>query len=79
VFVPNGDPVREERDPSAYHQLWGRVHPLLLTPAALEAMAARNGLMGSVYSAPYDLDAIRARRGAGTEGDELLCVASRPA
>ncbi|MBV9597850.1 MAG: hypothetical protein JOZ87_13395 [Chloroflexi bacterium] len=77
LFMPNGEPGCELRDPERYHQLWGRVHPLLLTSSAVAAMAARHGFETLAYSSPYDLDAIAARRPGRLDGDELMVVARR--
>jgi SAM-dependent methyltransferase len=77
LFVPNGEPGCELRDPERYHRLWGRVHPLLLTGAAVRAMAARHQFDACAYSSPFDLDCIAAGRAGLLDGDELLLVARR--
>jgi 2-polyprenyl-3-methyl-5-hydroxy-6-metoxy-1,4-benzoquinol methylase len=77
LFMPNGEPSREHRDPERYHQLWGRVHPLLLTSASVASMAARHKFDALAYSSPYDLEQIAAQRHGLLGGDELLVVARR--
>jgi 2-polyprenyl-3-methyl-5-hydroxy-6-metoxy-1,4-benzoquinol methylase len=77
VCMPNGEPGRERHDPERYHQLWGRVHPLLLTSTAIASMAAKHGFDVLAYSSPYDLDRIAARTPGRLDGDELLVVATR--
>ena len=77
LFMPNGDPSREKDDDRIYHQLWGKVHPLLLSARALDAMAARHGFSGRAYSAPYDLGAIERGHSGDLSGDELLYVARK--
>jgi 2-polyprenyl-3-methyl-5-hydroxy-6-metoxy-1,4-benzoquinol methylase len=77
VCMPNGEPGRERHDPERYHQLWGRVHPLLLTSTAIASMAAKHDFEAVAYSSPYDLERIAARRPGQLDGDELLVVASR--
>ncbi len=75
LFVPNGEPGCEVRDPERYHQLWGRVHPLLLTSGSVAAMAARHNFDTLAYSSPFDLQRIAAREQGQLDGDELLIVA----
>jgi 2-polyprenyl-3-methyl-5-hydroxy-6-metoxy-1,4-benzoquinol methylase len=75
LFMPNGEPGCERRDPERYHQLWGRVHPLLLTSASVAAMAARQHFDALAYSSPFDLDRVAARCPGLLDGDELLVVA----
>jgi SAM-dependent methyltransferase len=77
LFMPNGEPGRERRDPERYHQLWGRVHPLLLTSASVAWMAARRGFRAVAYSSPYDSAQINAWQPGTLDGDELLVVARR--
>jgi 2-polyprenyl-3-methyl-5-hydroxy-6-metoxy-1,4-benzoquinol methylase len=78
LFMPNGELARERRDPHAFHQLWGRVHPLLLTSRSVTWMAHRHHFDALGYSNPYELDRISAGGSGQLEGDELLVVA-RPA
>ncbi len=75
LFMPNGEPGCERRDPERYHRLWGRVHPLLLTSASVAAMAARHDFDALAYSSPFDLERIAARNPGMLDGDELLVVA----
>lgn len=78
VACPNGNPERENTVGLGYHSLWGKVHPLYITPKyALEA-SRRKRLRFLLYSTPYDFCEIAARREAvGLVGDELLIVGSR--
>jgi hypothetical protein len=77
LAMPNGEPSRARVDRHRYHQLWGRVHPLLLSAASLSWMADRYGFEGASYSSPYDVDRIRQARPDELIGDELLFVARR--
>jgi len=71
LFMPNGSPLR--RSDPGYHQLWGEVHPLLLTPEALDFMAMRAGFTFTDYqSSPY-------RNEARLDGAELMFTALRNA
>jgi SAM-dependent methyltransferase len=74
VFLPNGDPSREQSHPG-YHQLWGEVHPLLLSPLALTKMAERHGFAVDCYSSPYNVRDIADRAPGQKTGDELLVLA----
>jgi 2-polyprenyl-3-methyl-5-hydroxy-6-metoxy-1,4-benzoquinol methylase len=82
-FAPNGNPELEVvYGKTTYHRLWGQVHPLLLTPRAVIAMAQRYGYRYLVQSAdcdrPYNLDALRAGRQLDSLlGSELLLAARR--
>jgi 2-polyprenyl-3-methyl-5-hydroxy-6-metoxy-1,4-benzoquinol methylase len=75
LFLPNGEPARE-RVYKAYHRIWGLVHPLLLSPAALTRMGERSGFEVHCYSSPYDAREISERMPGSQTGDELLAVAS---
>jgi 2-polyprenyl-3-methyl-5-hydroxy-6-metoxy-1,4-benzoquinol methylase len=75
LFMPNGDPMREHVDSSAYHQVWGKVHPLLVSAKALHAMAGAHGFSGHAYSPPYDLEKIGRGQPGHLNGDELLYIA----
>jgi 2-polyprenyl-3-methyl-5-hydroxy-6-metoxy-1,4-benzoquinol methylase len=77
LFMPNGEPCRERDDPDGYHQLWGRVHPLLLTGASVASMAARHAFDVLAYSSPYDFEGIATRRPGTLDGGELLIVGRR--
>lgn len=78
-FCPNGDLGRESRVGSKrYHQTWGKVHPLLISPKFLRNTSARHGFSSEIYSTPYRLDLMRDRADApAIVGDELCMVASR--
>jgi 2-polyprenyl-3-methyl-5-hydroxy-6-metoxy-1,4-benzoquinol methylase len=77
LFMPNGEP-RRSIPAKQYHQLWGQVHPLLLTANALMMMAQRYGFTGCAYSSPYDLGQIESRLPGTLDGNELLLLAWRP-
>ncbi|HUA00440.1 MAG TPA: class I SAM-dependent methyltransferase [Candidatus Aquilonibacter sp.] len=76
VACPNGNPERENTIGFEYHRLWGKIHPLYITPKyALEA-ARRKRLRSLLYSTPYDFSEIAAgQETASLAGDELLIVA----
>ena len=72
-FAPNGADEREKKDFAAYHQNWGKVHPLMLTPEFMLGEAGRRGFTHcNVYSSPVNLRDIQAHRDGNLEGDELL-------
>lgn len=74
---PNGNPEREHLVGSDYHSLWGKVHPLYITPDYVREAGRRKKFRVEVYSSPYDLGQIAARsQPADVAGDELLIVAS---
>jgi hypothetical protein len=75
LAMPNGEPSRATVDSRRYHQLWGRVHPLLLSSDALCWMAKRHGFSGVCYSSPYGLEVIASGEPGTLDGDELLFVA----
>ena len=76
AFVPNGNPELEHGEKHRYHRLWGKVHPLLITPRHLLSMAQRYGFAARVYSSPYPLPRISARaHGTDLLGAELAVVA----
>ncbi|MGH9687627.1 MAG: class I SAM-dependent methyltransferase [Candidatus Acidiferrales bacterium] len=76
---PNGNPQREHVVGPDYHKLWGKVHPLYITPDYVREVSKRRKLGVEVYSSPYDLSQIAARlQPANVAGDELLIVASGP-
>jgi hypothetical protein len=77
LLTPNGEPSRARLDARIYHQLWGRVHPLLLSAASLSWMAERYGFEGAGYSSPYEPDRIAQWTPGSLDGDELLFVARR--
>jgi len=77
TFCPNGDPQSEWSD--HYSDLWGRKHPLVITPAFIEQAAAKYGLTARMYSNPYDLNAISTRAKSGRlPGDELCIIMRKP-
>ncbi len=73
LFLPNGEPSRE-RLHGGYHQLWGRVHPLLLSPLALTRMGELYGFDVRCYSSPYNVQEIAKEALGKLTGDELLIV-----
>lgn len=74
---PNGNPHREHLVGFDYHSLWGKVHPLYITPDYVQEAGKRRNFRVRAYSSPYDLSQIAARRQpADVAGDELLFVAS---
>lgn len=62
-FCPNGNPARQETE-RYYHQSWGKVHPLLITPGFME-WACRE----------HDFQIQEMRAGKDMLGPELLVVA----
>lgn len=77
LLAPNGEPSRAQLDARTYHQLWGRVHPLLLSAASLTWMAEQYGFEGAGYSPPYELRQIEQGLPGRLDGDELLFIARR--
>jgi SAM-dependent methyltransferase len=75
LFMPNGEPAREKVY-KHYHQIWGLVHPLLLSPAALTRMGEKYGFEVRCYSAPYAAQEIGDGKTRSQTGDELLAVGS---
>ena len=43
-YCPNGNPDRERIDAS-YHKIWGKVHPLLITPNFMRWACERHGFV----------------------------------
>ena len=78
-FMPNGEPELEKiYGTKKYHQLWGRVHPLLMTKNALVKMAERYGFRPFIYSSPYSIEKILFHNEDDQLlGDELLLIARR--
>ena len=78
-FLPNGEPTLERIYGSKrYHQLWGKVHPLLIGIDAALILARRHHYVASVYTSPYDLRAIETNSSSGhTSGGELLLIARK--
>jgi 2-polyprenyl-3-methyl-5-hydroxy-6-metoxy-1,4-benzoquinol methylase len=81
--TPNGDPRAETRlGPKIYHQLWGQVHPLLLTARAFAIQATNAGFdRFRVVTSPLTGDGLEDRvRGDTADpltGDEIALIASR--
>lgn len=65
-FCPNGNPDREGTDKN-YHQIWGKVHPLLITPDYMKWGSAKVG---------FDVCDVRA--GENLLGPELMTLARKP-
>ncbi len=79
-ICPNGDPVREQAvGLGSYDQLWGKVHPLLITPQFLKASSARHGWVAKCYTRPFEADKISNSVDGDCGGDELCMIARRPA
>lgn len=77
-FTPNGEPHLEHDAARQYHQLWGNVHPLLLTSRALQEMSHRYGFVPYVFSSPYSVEKLGLLEQEKTlNGSELLLVALR--
>ena len=63
---------------SRYRQLWGRVHPLLVTSNFLQKSSKKHGYRSRVYRSPYELAAIAANRAdENSYGGELCLIAAR--
>jgi 2-polyprenyl-3-methyl-5-hydroxy-6-metoxy-1,4-benzoquinol methylase len=75
-FCPNGNPSLEgDRTTRPYHQLWGNVHPLLITPEFLLLKSREYRFAAELYSSPYNSSRIAAREAEPNPvGDELLLV-----
>jgi hypothetical protein len=78
-FCPNGEPSRESIvGISSYDQVWGQVHPMLITPTFLRNLSNRSAFDPYVCSSPYAPDEISTNRPpAGIAGEELCLIASR--
>jgi transcription elongation factor Elf1 len=76
-FCPNGEPARESLlGLRKYDFMWGKVHPMLITPRYLQSTSARYGYRSGVYSSPYDENDISNSRGESQfTGDELCLIA----
>jgi 2-polyprenyl-3-methyl-5-hydroxy-6-metoxy-1,4-benzoquinol methylase len=77
TLTPNGDPVAQTENEAQYHQLWGEVHPILLTEQAFLLMAEKHGFKGYVHSKPYSEDLL-SKRTLPLKLGEIVCVAQRP-
>jgi len=73
TFLPNGNPALDSRNPN-YHQLWGQVHPLLLSPSALTRMGELHGFTVRSHTSPYNLREVGEESEGDLAGDELLIV-----
>jgi hypothetical protein len=77
-FCPNGHPAREALvGTREYHGIWGKVHPMLITPKYLQSASARYGFRASLYSNPYDVSEIAS---GGVQGEVVgpeLCLISK--
>jgi hypothetical protein len=71
-FCPNGDPASTWS--THYSDLWGKHHPLVLTPAFLRVMMTRYGFVPFFFSDPYELQAISRRSSDGVMSGEELCM-----
>jgi 2-polyprenyl-3-methyl-5-hydroxy-6-metoxy-1,4-benzoquinol methylase len=67
-LCPNGNPDRERVDPN-YHKVWGKVHPLYITPEFMRWACARHSLELSELSFP----------GRTNLSSELLTIARKTA
>jgi hypothetical protein len=77
-ICPNGDPEREQTvGTGSYDQLWGKVHPLLITPRFLKRASNRHGWTACCYTRPYDADKIASHTDGSLDGDELCMIARR--
>jgi hypothetical protein len=77
-FCPNGEPAREALvSVGDYDQLWGKVHPVMITPQYLRNMSARHGWSAQICSTPFEMDRIGAP--GTTTGEELCLIARRGA
>jgi 2-polyprenyl-3-methyl-5-hydroxy-6-metoxy-1,4-benzoquinol methylase len=74
-YAPNGAVEREKKDYGAYHQNWGMVHPLMLTPEFMKGEACRRGFTQcAVFSSPVQSSNIEVLRESSLDGDELLMI-----
>ncbi len=78
-YAPNGAVEREKKDYGAYHQNWGMVHPLMLTPEFMKGEANRRGFTRcGVFTSPVPSSDIEALREGCQYGDELLMIGRVP-
>lgn len=71
-FCPNGNPETEDVvGLGTYDQLWGKVHPLLITPRFLQSASARHGFDSDLSSSPYQVEH------SDLHGSELCLIARR--
>ena len=80
-YCPNGAPERERAKAKEYHQSWGMVHPVCITPEYLRGQAEKTGFqVEMIRSDSWDWgNADEDPRGYEDrlEGDELLFVARK--
>jgi hypothetical protein len=78
-FCPNGEPARESLlGLRKYDFMWGKVHPMLITPRYLQSTSTCYGYRSSIYSSPYDVNDIsNCRNESQFTGDELCLIAKR--
>jgi hypothetical protein len=78
-FCPNGNPDLEGiYGPTRYHQLWGKVHPLLITSEFLQKSSKKHGYRARVYRSPYNVGLIAGDAADDNScGDELCLIAAR--
>jgi Zn ribbon nucleic-acid-binding protein len=75
-FCPNGNPSLQSQ--AHYHQLWGKVHPLMITPKFFHEMSRRQGFSSGVYTSPYPLTEVAAGRTSNSlEGAEICLIARK--
>jgi SAM-dependent methyltransferase len=78
-FAPNGATEREKKDFAGYHQNWGKIHPLMLTPQFMKYEAARRGFTQCyVFGNTVTAADIQAQRDGNLEGGDLLVIARAP-
>ena len=78
-FCPNGSPGLESTyGHTTYDRLWGKVHPLLITPNFLRRNSARHGYEVRLYSRPFAIDALAtSHEEPNLQGDELCMIAKK--
>jgi transcription elongation factor Elf1 len=77
-FIPSGEPELElSFGKKRYHQLWGKVHPLLFTSKALISIAKRYQYKPYVFSFPCPMEDIKCFKEGDLKGEELLLIAIR--
>jgi len=77
-YCPNGALEREEKHCSDYHRNWGKVHPLMITPAFMKREMERHGFTRcALFSSPVDSAAVKALTDGKLDGAELLVIARK--
>ena len=82
-FCPNGNPSLESsRGTSYYGDLWGKHHPMVITPEFMLGMSAKMGFRARVFSSPYGLpflttNILHGGPDSTIDGDELCMIARR--